>query len=134
MSRDTRDSATVIHESAAAPTVATTKYVPKSKHTSKLPAWALRAVDKSSDRNGDIGSLQIALRVFTDYGGTAGLNKLIDRFERGIKGSQIAREFNVSKQRVSQWRKALGFVEEKYVVRDVVKKALANGFEMPKVD
>lgn len=105
------------------------KYVPKSKHTSKLPPWALRAVDKSDDRNGDIGSLQIAMRVIADYGGIEGLHRLIECFEQSMRGPQIAREFKVSKQRVSQWRRSLGYVEEKYVVRDVVKKALANGFE-----
>lgn len=106
---------------------ATRARVRRTKRTSQLPDWAKVAVSGSDDSYADTEALQIALRVFRDYGGAAGLRRLIEAFERNEYGHTIAKDFGVSKQRVSQWRQGLGFVRETFELRPIVRQALSRG-------
>lgn len=103
----------------------------RTKRTSQLPKWAKQAVLSSDDSYADTEALQIAIRVYRDYGGAVGLRKLIEAFERHDYGHQIAADFGVSKQRVSQWRQGLGFVKETFELRPIVREAMSRGLVKP---
>lgn len=49
----------------------------------------------------------VAKNLITSHG-QVGFQKLIDMFRENVSGTIIGREFNVSRQRVSQWKAALG--------------------------
>lgn len=99
----------------------------RSKRLNSLPAWARKAIEASAEPYEDAEGIQIARRVAQDYGGERALKRLLQMFEQGAYISEIGKRFNVTKQRVSQWRSSLGSVEEKFVVRPLVKKALTKG-------
>lgn len=96
----------------------------RSKRIKRLPEWAQDAIQGSSDPLGDAEAVQIAQRIISDYGGARRLKRLLHLFENGELIETIGVEFRVTKQRVSQWRHALGFVEESFVARDLVKQIL----------
>ena len=50
---------------------------------------------------------RIADNIISDYGKDR-FNELIKALQKGISGEVIGRSFGISRQRVSQWRSALG--------------------------
>jgi hypothetical protein len=103
------------------------KPIRRSKRLNSLPDWARKAIEGSKEPYEDAEAVQIAKRVMQDYGGERALKRLLQMFEEGEYISDIGEKFKISKQRVSQWRRALGCVTESFVVRPLVKKALTKG-------
>jgi hypothetical protein len=99
----------------------------RSKRINNLPEWVQVTIRKSTDPIADAEAAQVAHRIVTRYGGPARLARLVEMFECSESVVLVAREFAVTKQRASQWRRALGFVEEKFVARNVIKQALRRG-------
>ena len=57
----------------------------------------------------------VALNLISEHGAPA-FQKLIDLFRKGESGTVIGNAFGVSRQRVSQWRSALGIEHVSYEV------------------
>lgn len=102
----------------------------RSKRIGNLPGWAQKLIEKSEEPDQDAEAMQIARRIVADYGGTLALKKLISMFEEGRSVSEIGEVFEVTKQRVSQWRQALGAVQETFTSRQIVQSALKKGIDV----
>lgn len=99
----------------------------RSKRLDHLPAWAREVVKASAEPLAEAEAAQVAHRIVTFYGGPMRLRLIVRLFEARTPIDDVAREFDVTKQRISQWQRALGFVEEKFVPRKVVAQALVRG-------
>jgi hypothetical protein len=53
--------------------------------------------------------------------GRAAFQRLIQMFCDNVSGAKIGQEFGVSRQRVSQWRAALGTEQVTYLVRHEIR-------------
>jgi hypothetical protein len=99
----------------------------RSKRIAALPQWAREAIQQSTNPLVDAKAAQIVHRIVTCYGGPNGLKHIVCMFQRCEPIEKVAKEFDVTKQRISQWRQALGFVEEKFTPRAVVLEAISRG-------
>ena len=66
-----------------------------------------------------------AQRVAENIEKTYGLEKLrylVNEFAKGTPGPRIAEEFNVTRQRVNQWKRKLGVEHISYVLAPEVEK------------
>ena len=52
---------------------------------------------------------------------------LINQFSSGASGPSIAKEFNVTRQRVNQWKRKLGVEHIQYVLQPEVEKIVVGG-------
>lgn len=79
-----------------------------------------RGRSKSSEPG---GRAAVARNIIANYG-RGSVRRLTEAFAAGESGQALAREFGVSRSRVNQWKKALGYEVRTYVVADVVEHLL----------
>lgn len=71
-------------------------------------------------------SRKIALNLINNYGQTR-FNELIRMLLANESGALIAKEFNVSRQRVNQWKRALGYTKTTFSLNPEVEKLIGLG-------
>lgn len=72
----------------------------------------------------DLEALQIARRVVLSYGGIKALKQLSDMFERQEAGTAIGDVFDVTRQRIHQWRRVLGQESCQFKLHECVKQLI----------
>ena len=70
-------------------------------------------------------------RNFVRRFGATGLRRLLDRLADGASGQEIADEFNVSRERVRQWKTTFGTVLTIYQVHHDVSHVLDESGDRP---
>jgi len=68
----------------------------------------------------------VALNLISEHG-QDGFQKLIDMFRDNISGTRIGAAFGVSRQRVSQWKLALGVEHVRYEVDAAIQNLVDQG-------
>lgn len=74
----------------------------------------------------DDEAIQVAQRIDTAYMNEGGLRDLIDLLTKNTPGPVIAKKYNVSRQRVNQWKNALGYDEKKFIMRTCIEQILSK--------
>ena len=73
--------------------------------------------------------MRVAENLIKTYG-SAKFTQLIQMFHENVSGTAIASEFEVSRQRVNQWKHSLGVERITYLdVEKAVLKASQKGFD-----
>jgi len=70
-------------------------------------------------------------RNFVDRYGVGGLQRLLDALAEGLSGQVIADEFQVSRERVRQWKNAFGHSVTLYQVHPEVRRVLREEHQSP---
>lgn len=75
--------------------------------------------------NDDIEALQIARRIIVSYGGVKAFVELQKMLKMQVSGPEIAKKFDVTRQRVNQWKRALGNEQCSFTFRSSLERVFA---------
>lgn len=75
------------------------------------------------DVSTDLRAIRVAENLIKSYGEEK-FRYLLDQFSQNVPGPKIATEFSVTKQRVSQWKRALGVCRTTFHPHPEVEKRI----------